>query len=367
MVRMVDASANDDFDTPKDELVSASDIITDLVADTAILGIPAPVRRNFLKAFGQLCSAAIDVPAAFLTGKADELRAETAARIKLINTSAAQIAQQMQTDPEYARVAVQKFGHRVLREQVNLDLISQKAASEIRDARDSSDQSEPDESGETISDDWLNAFETEARQKSTEEMQALFGRILAGEIGKPGSYSTKTIRILGSLDQSTAKHFVRLCSMCISSPLPDVRVSSLGGNANSNALEEYGMNFATLNLLNEHGLVISDYNSWSGFVPCVGLPRGGHQAVCIPLSYQGRHWILMPVSNDNVGKELRIEGVALTQSGRELSRIMKVEPMESYSKGLAQFFDRNGFRMTEVGGGGPCVVSLDSNSGFDSP
>ena len=362
---MVDESANDAFDTPKDELVSASDIITDLVADTAIPGIPGPVRRNFLKAFGQLCSAAIDVPAAYLTGKADELRAETAARIELINTSASQIAQQMQTDPEYARVAVEKFGHRVLREQVNLDLISQKAASEIRDASDSSDQSEPDESGETISDDWLNAFETEARQKSTEEMQAFFGRILAGEIRKPGSYSTKAVKILGSLDQSVANRFLRLCSMGIAQ-FGDARVSSLGGNAGNNALQEYGLDFRTLNLLNEHGLVISDFNSWWENTPCVALPGGEQRAVCIPLRYQGRHWILMPVSKDNIGKKLRMEGVVLTQSGIELSRIVKVEPMDDYSKALAQYFDRNGFRMIEVGDAKPHMISGDAVTGFDS-
>ena len=159
----------------------------DLVADTAI---PAPVRRNLLKALGQLCSASIDIPVAYLTGKADERRAETAARIKLINTAATQIAQQMQTDPEYARIAVQKFGHRVLREQVNLDMISQRAASEIQDACDSIGQSS-EESSDEINDDWLNAFEVEARQKSTEEMQALFGKILAGEITRPGSFSSR--------------------------------------------------------------------------------------------------------------------------------------------------------------------------------
>ena len=190
---MVDESDYENFDVPKDEAISVPDVITELVVDSAIPGIPAPVRRNFLKAFGQLCTAAIDIPAAYLTGMADERRAETAARIRLINTSARQISEQMQTDPEYARVAVQKFGQRVLREQVNLDLISQKAASEIRDASDTIDQSYSEESAETISDDWLNAFETEARQKSTEEMQTYFGKILAGEIRKPGSYSTETI------------------------------------------------------------------------------------------------------------------------------------------------------------------------------
>ena len=363
---MIDESPNRDYDASEDDALTVPDIITDLVADTAIPAIPAPVRRNFLKAFGQLCSAAIDFPAAYLSGKADERRAETAARIKLINTSATQIAHQMQTDPEYARVAVQKFGHRVLREQVNLDMISQRAASEIRDAGDSTGQPVPEESGDTINDDWLNAFESEAKQKSTEEMQVFFGKILAGEIRAPGSYSTRTIRILGSLDQDIAKHFARLCSMCISTTFQEVRVSSLGGNAGSNALQEYGLNFATLNLLNEHGLVISDYNSWWEFMPCVLLPGNAQQALFIPLSYQGRHWILMPKSSKGVGKKIKIDGVALTQSGRELLTIARIQPMDSYSKALAEFFEDKGFRMIEVGDGEPCIVSVNTGSKVDS-
>ena len=362
MVRTVDESADDNSDALENEIISLPDIITDLVTDAAIPGIPAPVRRNFLKAFGQLCSAVVDVPAAYLTGKADERRAETAARIKLIHTSARQIAEQMQTAPEYAHVAVQKFGHRVLREQVNLDMISLRAASEIRDAADSTDQSTPDESDETISDDWLNAFETEARQKSTEEMQALFGKILAGEIRKPGSYSTRTVRILSSLDQNIAAHFVRLCSMGISQ-FQDVRVSSIGGNAGSNALQDYGLNFGALNLLNEHGLVISDYNSWREYMPCVALPGAGQQAVCIPFGYQGKHWILMPRSSSGVGKTLRIDGVALTRTGNELSRIVKIEPMEKYSEELAHFFKRSGFRMVEIDREEPHIVDVNAVTG----
>ena len=216
IAKMVDESSNEDFDTADDVSDGLSDIIAGLVMDAAIPGISPPVRRNFLKAFGQLCAAAIDIPVAYLTGVADERRAETAARISLINTSAVQIARQMQTDPEYARVAVQKFGQRVLREQVNLDLISQRAANEILQAGVADEQQQQGESGDTISDDWLNAFETEARQKSTEEMQVLFGKILAGEIRKPGTFSIRAVKILGSLDQSAASHFVRLCSMCIS-------------------------------------------------------------------------------------------------------------------------------------------------------
>ena len=41
----------------------------------------------------------------------------------------------------------------------------------------SADQAIPD-----ITDDWLNAFEQEAVNMSSEHMQKLFGKILAGEI-----------------------------------------------------------------------------------------------------------------------------------------------------------------------------------------
>ena len=365
---MIDESANDNFNAPSDEVISGPEIITDLVADVAIPGISGPVRSNFLKAFGQLCSAAIDIPVAYLTGKADELRAETAARIKLTNVSANQIAQQMRTDPEYARIAVQKFDQRVLREQVNKDLITQKAAMELQSASDFSDQRGADEVGDTINDDWLNTFEAEARQMSTEEMQMYFAKVLAGEITKPGSYSRRTVKILGSLDHNVATHFVRLSSMCISILSQDVRVPSLDGNAGENALEEYGLDFDTLNLLNEHGLVISVYNSQLTFAPCLAppaiLPGLEQQAICIPLSYQGKHWILMPISNDKIGKKLRIGGVALTQSGKELFRIVQVEPIDNYSKALAQFFEGKGLRMIEVADGNPRVVDVSAGRVF---
>jgi hypothetical protein len=39
-----------------------------------------------------------------------------------------------------------------------------------------------------IDDDWLNVFVRLAEDKTSEELQQLFGRILAGEIRKPGSF-----------------------------------------------------------------------------------------------------------------------------------------------------------------------------------
>ena len=81
-------------------------------------------------------------------------------------------------------------------------------------------------------------------------------------------YSTKQSTI--NLDQATAKLSEKLCSACISlrpdeNQFIDARVPSLGGDAAHNALEKYGLGFGNLNVLSEHGLVISDYNCWGDY------------------------------------------------------------------------------------------------------
>ena len=85
----------------------AAEIATDLVGGVSL---PAPIKRNLFKAFSRLCSAAVEIPIAYLEGKADERRAETEARVSLVHATASQISQQMRVDPEYARRAASQFG-----------------------------------------------------------------------------------------------------------------------------------------------------------------------------------------------------------------------------------------------------------------
>ena len=42
----------------------------------------------------------------------------------------------------------------------------------------------------------------------------------------------------------------------------DARVPSLGRSAGENSLQQFGLSFRELNILNEHGLIIGEYNSW---------------------------------------------------------------------------------------------------------
>jgi hypothetical protein len=90
-------------------------------------------------------------------------------------------------------------------------------------------------------------------------MQILFGKILAGEIYRPASISIRTFQIMGQLDSGTANLFRKLCSFAISlrpaNVVLDVRVASLGGDAAQNSLQNYGLGFDSLNILQEYGLV----------------------------------------------------------------------------------------------------------------
>ncbi len=347
-----DETKPDQLATTEDEAGSILEVVTDLALDSTI---PAPIRRNAFKAFGQLCTAAIDVPVAYLEGKASEIRARTETRIKITENIATQIDQQMKVDPEYARRAVKKYGQKILREQVNLDEISAIAANELNKAKSesSTDQSTNAESTEeqTINDDWLNSFEEEARQKSTEDMQLLFGRILAGEIRKPGTYSIRAVKVLGELDQNVAILFKKLCSVCVvfetltSGSVLDVRAPSLGGDPGQNALIKYGLGFSELNILNEYGLIIPSYNSWRGS----NFFTQEEITFLFPLWHQKQRWILITLPGwDKNQNQFKLSGVALSQAGRELFSIVDQDPMEQYTEELKKFFAENHLQMLEV-------------------
>ncbi len=342
--------------------------------------IPAPIRRNAFKAFDRLCSALIDVPVGALERRSAEKRAESEARIKIREEITAQIVQQIQVDPEYALRAGHKFAEKIIREQLNLDKISAIAANELKNGEpdsltnqgasapnegqstDSPNQGTDSREERVIDDDWLNSFDTEARKKSTEEMQLRFGRILAGEIRQPGSYSIKAVNLLGELDQNTAALFKRFCSVCVvigpfripnSELVIDARVLPLGSSLGSNALSKYGLGLDQLNILNEYNLIFSgdiplpdyklcslyDYNS------CIVYEDN---PIPSPFQHQGKFWALFPSPDWDNKPEFRVSGVALSRVGRELFRIVDQDPISEYTDDLKKFFAEHNLNMIEV-------------------
>lgn len=309
--------------------------------------LPSPVRRNLLKALDRLCSAAVDIPVAILEGKAEERRAETRARTKITDAIAEQIAAQLDVDPSYAQAAMKKHGDRILREQINLDKVARIAA---RDLMVAPPLSAPRSEGASpqLSDDWLNVFEKEAAQKSTAEMQLLFGRILAGEIQTPSRFSIKTLKLAGELDTRVARLFLKLCSLStvirFVDQVLDARVVTLGIGAASNGLRTYGLGFEELNLLNEYGLIIADYNSWYELTYPT-TPEGSPIPGLVTVTFQGQSIVDTAPVAGTAHSRFRFEGVKLSRSGIELLPIVDLVPEESYAKDYQSYIERRGLRM----------------------
>ena len=203
--------------------------------------------------------------------------------------------------------------------------------------------------------DWVARAFNEIQDVSSEEMQRWWAKVLTGEIQRPGSVSLLALDILRNLDQSAAVLFRRFCSLCVlvapdGDTIVEARVPSLGGNASDNALKEYGLGFHELNVLNEHRLIISDYHSWRDYKPFLGIKGNSSSSpsLFIPITTQGQHWILSPTMYYTRSKDFKVHGVALTHSGRNLLKIVDIEPAKEYLHGLKSFFMRYGISMSET-------------------
>ena len=210
--------------------------------------------------------------------------------------------------------------------------------------------------------DWSARFFNYIQDVSSDEMQLLWAKVLAGQIAQPGSVSIRALSILRNMDQPTAELFLVLRSACISlAPdgmnILDARVPSLGGDANQNALRQFGLSFDNLNVLNEQGLIIGDYRSWYDIRMCVStfgmIDNRENVLIRVPFKFQDRYWVLEPQAEHEAGSEYRVSGVALTQAGRELSTIVDCQPMPEYHHALEGFLSSQAMIMTEVSGPTP--------------
>lgn len=67
-----------------------------------------------------------------------------------------------------------------------------------------------------VDSDWISNFFDAVANVSTEQMQILWGKLLAGEVQRPGSFSLRTLNVLKNLTQNEASIFRTLCLMCLS-------------------------------------------------------------------------------------------------------------------------------------------------------
>ncbi len=226
---------------------------------------------------------------------------------------------------------------------MNLDKAATFAADEL------SKREIPEHTVSEISDDFLNAYEKEASQMSTDGMRRLFGRILAEEVVAPGTFSIKTVRLAAQLDNAVATAFRNLCSLSCYISLPngvmlDARVCSLGSNAAANGLSTYGLSFDVLNTLQEYGLIISDFNSYMNYGQAVPV----NLTARVAFDYLNARYVLVSKAPITAMPEFNVHGVALSKTGKELATAIELIENNAYTTALRTFFDSQGYVMTKL-------------------
>lgn len=160
-------------------------------------GLPQFLAGPAGKAISRLIGATADIPSAYLEGIAQGIRDQTEARQKVSKLVSMQAAEIASSNPEVMNRAVHTMLNRAYREQENKDTIAKIAIDDL--------QADPaPESSTGPMDDWIDQFERYASTISRDDLQLMFGKILAGENRNPGSINSATLGFVIHLDAEAA-------------------------------------------------------------------------------------------------------------------------------------------------------------------
>jgi len=314
--------------------------------------LPASLQKNVLKA----CDHLFKVPNAISDGKAEELRAVYAARAKITQALGDKLAQSVEVDSALANMAIEIHAKKILRHHRNSIGVLKFAADELNSRYSVRGRIEPtlslaeEAAMDEISEDWLNSFESEAVNMSSEQMQLLFGKMLAGEIAKPNSYSVRTVKLMGQMDSDVARLFQRFCSMCITIKagvdIVDSRALSFGHHGTF-GLHKFGLTFLDVGVLAEYGLITEPNSSE---IPYALAIRNGKLDSFSALNYCGKRYFLEPIPPKTPQNfEQYVErGFSLSRVGRELLSIVDITQNIAYTNALVERFYDAGLHFLEI-------------------
>jgi hypothetical protein len=166
-------------------------------------GLPQVIAGPAGKAISRLIAGAADIPAAWLEKHAQKIKDETGARSEVIKAMAAAASAHAAASPEIVDRALGRWIGVQAQRQHNREEIAKRAVEHLREDPASAESEGP-------SDDWMNVYEDFAEKVSSEVMQDLWSRMLAGEIRKRGAFSLATLAFVSTLDGDAVEHINRV-------------------------------------------------------------------------------------------------------------------------------------------------------------
>jgi hypothetical protein len=216
--------------------------------------------------------------------------------------------------PELAERARQRLLAREVEGQLNVESIADFAAAALP----------PAVSANPVSPDWRRKFFQEAEGVCEEDMQMLWGRVLAGEVTSPGIYSTRTLDTLRQLSRAEAELFRRACAISMS----DGWIAVPNGDLNS-FLKPFGLTYGDILSLRDAGLLLDGDGIHKDFTPSERLADGNVRPIVL-----FNNGALIELSGPAM-TVLRIPALVFTRAGKELQRLNEPSESPDYLAALA--------------------------------
>jgi Protein of unknown function (DUF2806) len=191
---------------------------TSVSVDLTGSGVTAKARSRFVAAIDRLCGNAVDVLNIPLERRASKGHATIEGEKKLIEAAIAYRIERMGHDPVFAERVIEKQIGNIFRKQENKDAV---VATAIEDLRNDPIAPQDANAGSAELDSgFLDRFERFAEDATDAQLRQKWGRVLAAETRKPGTFSMKVLRIVDELDASTALAFENLCKSRLATFVP---------------------------------------------------------------------------------------------------------------------------------------------------
>ncbi len=178
-------------------------------------------------------------------------------------------------------------------------------------------------------DDWLLRWRECAAGVSSEELQQIWGQVLAGEVKSPGRFSLRTLEFLRNLSQAEAQAIERISPFVIND------VIYRGDNS---ALEAEGVKFSDLLAMQELGVLMG--------VDGLGLQWTWNSSVSTSfLRALTCHGALILVLGPDATKVITLNACMVTAIGKQVLRLGNFSPNHKMIESVAQAIKALGFEV----------------------
>ena len=209
-------------------------------------------------------------------------------------------------------------------------------------------------SGTAVDPDWTSRFFSAAQEISNEEMQQLWGRLLAGEIAAPGSFSLRALDCLRNMTSAEARIFSEVCDFAISdlslpafliSPYPPDNAGAIGVSMLRTvtqqvhkireAYEKREINYDKLIFLSELNLI-----NFTRGEECVFKSESSDRFF-ITVRVGARY---LTIENDDQKANLVVPSMSFTSLGCELFKLHMPGANPEFEVTLVDVFQTSGFQ-----------------------